>query len=233
MNNINNNQIQNIMASNDFMESSEIHQPPMSEQMSAWNDNNNNSDENLGPETNVDAIVDEFLLESDGGDKEKMQVELKEAEEVDHRAGGADVFQLLSQHDQEPLKDSNPFAAPEDFTHGEFTLETGIPVEAFEDKKFAELGAFIAVTENANFDAIIEESSAEAAFGEQEFMESQMKAVIDEPESLQQPMEAGKHDAILARKKISSRATNVQTLSVMMTSFLFIITDQSSFTLYE
>jgi hypothetical protein len=221
MNSINNNQIQNLLASNDFMESSEMHQPQMSEQMSAWNDNNNNSDENLGPETNVDAIVEEMSPESDGGDKEKMQVELKETEEVDHHTEvnptivEAEIYQLLSHEAQEPLKESNPFAASLDFNQEAINLEAGIPVEAFEEKRFTDLDAFNAVTENANFDDIIEESAAEAAYGEQEIMQRQMEAVSDEPESLQHPMEAGKHDAILLflKLKLFARDKSANTLT--------------------
>lgn len=206
MNSINNNQIQNLIA-NDFMESSEMHQPPqISEQMSAWNDNNNNSDENLGPETNVDevAITDELSPESDGGDKEKMQVELKETEEVDHSTevnqmmAEADLFGLPTQA-EEPLKESNPFATQQDFTHEEMNLEAGIPVEVYGEKP---LDDFNAVTESAGFDMPVEQSPAEAAFDGESIDQHHMEGVSDEPESLQHQMSAGKHDAILAILKL-------------------------------
>jgi hypothetical protein len=238
MNSINNNQIQNLIA-NDFMESSDTMtepSPQISEQMSAWNDNNNNSDENLGPETNVDEVVvsEELTPESDGGDKEKMQVELKEAEEVDHTTepsqmmGESDMYQLPSQA-PEPLKESNPFATQQDFTHVEMNLEAGIPVEDFAEKP---LDVFNAVTENARFDDIVEESSAEAAFGDHESLQQHhMEGVSDEPESLQHQMSAGKHDAILAILKLfAPRDKCANTRAAWMTSSsIYYSMDQSSF----
>jgi len=99
------------------------------------NDDNNNSNDNFGPETDVDAIDEEFQFHAVEGDKEKVQMEFKETadeadrieqqlcfsagEFIDQTAGAVagafgslenKIFEEMSLHNPDLMMGSNPFA---------------------------------------------------------------------------------------------------------------------------
>lgn len=95
MNNINNNKFNNRHEEDDFMISDDS-PLPLEPTTPVSNDSNNNSnndnlgtDNNFGPETDVDAIDEEFQANAFGftlGEKEKTQMEFKETEDVVDRS---------------------------------------------------------------------------------------------------------------------------------------------------
>lgn len=135
LNSINNNKFNNGHDENNFMEEEQMESPQVEEPTVAVvsNDDNNNSNGNfdgpdMGPETDVDAIDEEFQLNAAiGGDKEKMQMEFKETEDVADQAeavivqGGQmfetfenKIFDQLSLQNPDMIMGSNPFAPEED-----------------------------------------------------------------------------------------------------------------------
>jgi hypothetical protein len=96
------------------------------------NDDNNNSNNNfggpdMGPETDVDAIDEEFQLNAAIGGKEKLQMEFKETEDVadamnnlgDAMFGTLEnkIFDQLSLQNPDLMMGSNPFAPEEDIVN--------------------------------------------------------------------------------------------------------------------
>ena len=170
LNNINNNKFNNGHDENKFMVDDGVYQassPVQAEQTAlvSNDDNNNSSNDNLGPETNVDAIDEEFQFNAAGafgGEKEKTQMEFKETEDVADRAEimnfGNDnsaaiygtlenkIFEELSLHNPDMIKGNNPFSLQEDVeTAGIIDEATGIvdeeataPIEEFTDNKMME-----------------------------------------------------------------------------------------------
>lgn len=141
LNNINNNKFNNGHGENNFMVDDdamlEEHPPqPHDPNVLVLNDDNNNSNDNfggpdLGPETDVDAIDDDFQMNAAvagavGGNKENTQMEFKETEDVadhvdimnfgeDHSAAiygtlENKIFEELSLQNPDLIKGSNPFA---------------------------------------------------------------------------------------------------------------------------
>lgn len=157
MNSINNNKFNNGHDGNGFGADEES---PMSQEADqsvlVLNDDNNNSNDNLGgpdmgPETDVDAIDEHFGFEAAagavGGEKEKLQMEFKETEDVADRADVMNfgeehpaamfgtlenkIFEEMSLHNPDLMKANNPFA--------DNSIPEGIePVGDFLDNKFEE-----------------------------------------------------------------------------------------------
>lgn len=124
----------------------------------ANDDNNNSNNDNLGPETDVDAIDEEFQFNAAGavgGEKEKTQKEFKETEDVADRAEimnfGGDhsaamygtlenkIFEELSLHNPDLIKGSNPFSSAEDVTYPASAIDEFIaPTEEYLNSKMME-----------------------------------------------------------------------------------------------
>jgi hypothetical protein len=152
LNTINNNKFNGGHEENNFMdEGLEAAASPVPEEPIAVapvsNDDNNNSNDNFGPETDVDAIDEDFQLNAAmGGDKERTQMEFKETEDVADRAealvnefGDAmfgtlenKIFDQLSLQNPD-LKGNNPFS------DGGFIAETVAAVDEFMDNKMMDL----------------------------------------------------------------------------------------------
>lgn len=160
LNNINNNKFNNGHDGNNFnMDDEEMKseqpQPVMEQNVIVLNDTNNNSNDNLGgtegPETDVDAIDEDFQFNAAGaagGFKERTQMEFKETEDVADRANimifGEDhsaamytgalenkIFEEMSLQNPD-LKGNNPFASDD------AELAAFAPVEEFMDNKMME-----------------------------------------------------------------------------------------------
>jgi hypothetical protein len=118
----------NMEADVDFMMDHNQQQPPQQQVVpDIMNDDNNNSNDNannLGPETDVDAIIDDeefhFNQASGGGEKERHQMEFKEtADVIDHTEmnfeGSSDIATALENkifgEIFPEMKGGNPFAA--------------------------------------------------------------------------------------------------------------------------
>lgn len=166
MNNINNNKFNNGHDENNFMVDDVIHeeQPVQQEVQNVLvlNDDNNNSNDNfggpdMGPETDVDTIDEQFQLNAAvGGHKEKTQMEFKETEDVADRADimnfGEDhsaaiygtlenkIFEEMTLQNPDLMRGNNPFAEEEagDVEPVAIIAEAIAPVEAFMDNKFME-----------------------------------------------------------------------------------------------
>lgn len=127
LNNINNNKFNNGHDEDFMMEQAS---PQHVEQNAIeLNDDNNNSNDNLGPETDVDAIDEDFQPSAIGavsGEKEKIQMEFKETEDVadraefrmdfgvDHTAAIYDklenkIFGTMSLQNPDLIQGDNPF----------------------------------------------------------------------------------------------------------------------------
>jgi hypothetical protein len=163
MNNINNNKFNNGHDANNFMmgddemlmmqmekEQEQHHEPIRQEDI---NDDNNNSNDNFeGPETDVDAIEDDFGAVGGGEGKEKSQMEFKETEDVadrvdimnfgdDHSAAmfgtlENKVFEGISLQNPDIMKGNNPFSAADDMLE---TVEESVEkVVDFMDNKMME-----------------------------------------------------------------------------------------------
>lgn len=159
LNNINNNKFNNGHDGINFnMDDEEMKpeppQPVMEQNVIALDDTNNNSNDNLGgtegPETDVDAIDEDFQFNAAGaagGFKERTQMEFKETEDVADRANimifGEDhsaamygtlenkIFEEMSLQNPD-LKGNNPFASDD------VELAAVAPVEEFLDNKMME-----------------------------------------------------------------------------------------------
>lgn len=153
MNNINNNKFNHGHDENNFMvdDISAYQGYPVEQEaqnvLVLSNDDNNNSNDNfggpdMGPETDVDAIDEEFHANATAA-KEKTQMEFKETEDVADRADilnfGADhsaiygslenkIFEEMSLQNPDMMK--NPFALVE---------ESAAPVAEFLNSKFSEI----------------------------------------------------------------------------------------------
>lgn len=124
------------------------------------NDDNNNSNDNfggpdMGPETDVDAIEEEFQANAAAAavacEKEKTQMEFKETEDVadrvdimnfvdDHSAaiyGSLEnkIFEEMSLQNPDMMKGSNPFASSDDAETAEIIAEAIAPATEFFDNK--------------------------------------------------------------------------------------------------
>lgn len=158
MNNINNNKFNNGHDEDNFMvenamNTMQVESPQLEEQnVLLLNDDNNNSNDNLGPETDVDAIDEEFQFNAAvGGDKEKTQMEFKETEDVADRAeimnfaedqtaaiyGTLEnkIFEELSLQNPDLLKGNNPFSSPDDVDPMSIISEVVGSVAEFIDNK--------------------------------------------------------------------------------------------------
>lgn len=158
LNNINNNKFNNGHGENNFMVQGGI--PTLQGEPTALvsnDDNNNSNNDNLGPETDVDAIDEDFQFNAVGavgGEKEKTQMEFKETEDVADRAEimnfGDDhsaaiygtlenkIFEELSLHNPDMIKGNNPFSSPEDFEPAGTIGEVVAPVSEFLDNKIVD-----------------------------------------------------------------------------------------------
>lgn len=131
----------NMEADVDFM--MDLNQQPHEQQPQQqvvpdiMNDDNNNSNDNaannLGPETDVDAIIDDeefhFNAASGGGEKERHQMEFKEtADVIDHFEGSSDIATALENKifgEMFPeMKGGNPFA-----TESFAAVDTEMPLD--------------------------------------------------------------------------------------------------------
>lgn len=164
MNNINNNKFNNAHDENNFMVDEVLHEEQPSEQgaqnVLVLNDDNNNSNDNfggpdMGPETDVDAIDEEFQANAAAAavacEKEKTQMEFKETEDVadrvdiinfgeDHSAaiyGSLEnkIFEEMSLQHPDMMKGNNPFTSAED---AEIIAEAMKPAAEFFDNKIME-----------------------------------------------------------------------------------------------
>lgn len=153
MNNINNNKFNNGQDENNFMvDDIPLYQEHPVEQeaqnvLVLSNDDNNNSNDNfggpdMGPETDVDAIDEEFHANA-AAVKENAQMEFKETEDVADRADimnfGADhaaIYGSLQNKIFEEMSLQNP-----DMMKNPFTLveEAAAPIAEFLDKKLSEI----------------------------------------------------------------------------------------------
>lgn len=153
MNNINNNKFNNGHDENNFMvDDIPLYQEHPVEQeaqnvLVLSNDDNNNSNDNfggpdMGPETDVDAIDEEFHANA-AADKENTQMEFKETEDVADRADimnfGADhsaIYGSLENKIFEEMSLQNP-----DMMKNPFTLveEAAAPIAEFLNEKLSEI----------------------------------------------------------------------------------------------
>lgn len=199
LNNINNNKFNNGHDESNFMMDESYEASALQAETTALvsnDDNNNSNNENLGPETDVDAIDEEFqynVAGAVGGEKEKTQMEFKETEDVADRAEimnfGDDhsaaiygtlenkIFEELSLHNPDLMKGNNPFSSPDDIETG--TVGEGevvVPVAEFMDNKMME------DTEQHAEDLAekVENCQTEAFGGVMDFISETAAAVQDE-----------------------------------------------------
>lgn len=130
LNNINNNKFRDSPDDINLM-MNEATSPQVAANTLVDNDGNNNSSDNLGPETDVDAVdEDSQANEAIGGGKEKIQLELKETEDVTDRSEVLDFSNDISTDSQESkILDSQKVEAFPDFSAN---------VETFVDNKIVE-----------------------------------------------------------------------------------------------
>lgn len=166
LNNINNNKFNNAHDENNFMVDV-LHEDQPSEQgaqnVLVLNDDNNNSNDNfggpdMGPETDVDAIDEEFQANTAAAavacEKEKTQMEFKETEDVadrvdilnfvdDHSAaiyGSLEnkIFEEMSLQHPDMMKGNNPFESSDNAEAAGFIAEAMAPATEFFDNKIME-----------------------------------------------------------------------------------------------
>lgn len=148
LNSINNNKFNNGHDEDNFMDDVQQAMSPVQEEEASAvvsNDDNNNSNDNYGPETDVDTIDDEFQLNAAiGGDKEKTQKEFKETADVVDRAEAIDamfgtlenkIFDQLSLQHPDFIKTGNPFN-PEEYAGVD--AENATHIDEFIDNKMME-----------------------------------------------------------------------------------------------
>lgn len=157
LNNINNNKFNNQDEDN-FMIDQESPQHVELGIFGTNDSNNNSSNENLGPETNIDAIEDFEANASGavGGVKENIQMEFKETEDIaartevmdfgaNHSAGIFDtlqpkIFESMSFQNPDLIKGDNPFMSENFEVVSDAFIDNKFvePVENFMDNKMVE-----------------------------------------------------------------------------------------------
>lgn len=179
LNSINNNKLINNGSHDDEddndvnMEAADVDilQQPQQVVPDIMNDDNNNAN-NLGPETDVDAIIDdvEFHFNATGGEKERNQMEFKETADdvVDHEMnfGARDVASELENKIFGEMLGGNPFAAAQQFVESNVMLDNKMMEEQRNELQQFEYGAndFNEKLENAEreIDFAVHETAASA-----------------------------------------------------------------------
>jgi hypothetical protein len=165
------------------------------------NDTNNNSNDNFGPETDVDAIDDDVTSSPIAEDsvKENFQVELKETEElreqiIDTMDFGAaamesvgsfenKIYEEMSHQSSEMMNDFNPFNADSSNMMQEEVNNAGFDFESFSkdhERKQQDIDEMDKIIDMQNNDDNVMNFTEELVHQTNEFMGETIKAVSED-----------------------------------------------------